>query len=110
MTRMKEGAFHTPVLLKDCIEALHIRPEGIYVDATFGGGGHSGEIFKLLTTGKLFAFDVDEAAVKNVIDDKRFSLIRKNFSELKNSLLAHNVAAIDGLLADLGVSSHQLDS
>jgi 16S rRNA (cytosine1402-N4)-methyltransferase len=80
------------------------------VDATFGGGGHSREIFKYLTTGRLFAFDVDEDAVKNAIDDKRFTLIRKNFSELKNALLAHNVTEIDGLLADLGVSSHQFDS
>ncbi|MBI3502667.1 MAG: 16S rRNA (cytosine(1402)-N(4))-methyltransferase RsmH [Bacteroidetes bacterium] len=107
---MKEGAYHTPVLLNSCIEALHIRPNGIYVDATFGGGGHSREIFKHLTTGRLFAFDVDEDAVKNAIDDKRFTLIRKNFSELKSSLLAHNVTEIDGLLADLGVSSHQFDS
>ncbi|MBI4931267.1 MAG: 16S rRNA (cytosine(1402)-N(4))-methyltransferase RsmH [Bacteroidetes bacterium] len=107
---MKEGAYHTPVLLNSCIEALHIRPNGIYVDATFGGGGHSREIFKHLTTGKLFVFDIDEDAVKNAIDDKRFTLIRKNFSELKSSLLAHNVTEIDGLLADLGVSSHQFDS
>ena len=107
---MKEGAYHTPVLLNSCIEALDIRPNGIYVDATFGGGGHSREIFKRLTTGRLFAFDVDEDAVKNAIDGKRFTLIRKNFSELKSSLLAHNVTEIDGLLADLGVSSHQFDS
>ncbi len=106
----KMGAYHTPVLLNSCIEALHIRPDGIYVDATFGGGGHSREIFKHLTTGKLFAFDMDEDAAKNAIDDKRFTLIRKNFSELKNSLLAHHVTEIDGLLADLGVSSHQFDS
>jgi len=107
---MKEGAYHTPVLLNSCIEALHIRPNGIYVDATFGGGGHSREIFKHLTNGKLFVFDVDEDAAKNAIDDKRFTLIRKNFSELKNSLFAHNVTEIDGLLSDLGVSSHQFDS
>lgn len=107
---MKEGAYHTPVLLNSCIEALLIRPNGIYVDTTFGGGGHSREIFKYLTTGKLFGFDIDEDAVKNAIDDKRFTLIRKNFSELKNSLLVHHVTEIDGLLADLGVSSHQFDS
>ena len=107
---MKEGAYHTPVLLNSCIEALHIRPNGIYVDATFGGGGHTREIFKHLTTGKLFVFDVDEDAVKNAIKDKRFTLIRKNFSELKNSLIEHKVTQIDGLLADLGVSSHQFDS
>ena len=107
---MKEGAYHTPVLLNSCIEALHIRPNGTYVDATFGGGGHSLKIFKRLTNGKLFAFDVDEDAVKNAINDKRFMLIQKNFSALKSSLLAHNVTEIDGLLADLGVSSHQFDS
>ena len=75
MMRMKEGAYHTPVLLNSCIEALHIRPNGIYVDATFGGGGHAREIFKHVTTGKLFVFDVDEDAVKNAIKDKRFTLI-----------------------------------
>lgn len=106
----KMGAYHTPVLLNSCIEALHIRPDGIYVDATFGGGGHSQEIFKRIVTGKLFAFDVDEDAVKNAIDDKRFTLIRKNFCDLKSSLLEENVTEIDGLLADLGVSSHQFDS
>ncbi len=107
---MKDVTYHTPVLLKDCIEALHIRPNGTYVDATFGGGGHSREIFKHLVTGKLFVFDIDEDAVKNSINDKRFTLIRKNFSELKNALLEHGVTEIDGLLADLGVSSHQFDS
>ena len=107
---MKEGAYHTPVLLNYCIEALCIRTEGIYVDATFGGGGHSREILKRLTKGKLFAFDCDEDAVKNNIKDDRFTLITKNFRELKTALLAHKVTAIDGLLADLGVSSHQFDS
>jgi len=104
------AVYHTPVLLNSCIEALHIRPDGIYVDATFGGGGHSMEIFKHLTTGRLFAFDVDEDVLKNTIDHKRFILIRKNFSEITKSLLANNVTEIDGLLADLGVSSHQFDS
>ena|ERR1051326_800200 len=107
---MMDVTYHTPVLLKDCIEALHIRPNGTYVDATFGGGGHSREIFKNLTTGRLFAFDVDEDAVKNAIDDKRFTLMQKNFSELKKSLSEQDVTEIDGLLADLGVSSHQFDS
>lgn len=110
MMRMKEGAYHTPVLLKDCIEALHIRPDGIYVDATFGGGGHAREILGHLKNGKLFSFDCDEDAKKNAIKDKRFFLIQKNFRDLKSSLLKENVRSIDGLLADLGVSSHQFDS
>ncbi|MBI4945580.1 MAG: 16S rRNA (cytosine(1402)-N(4))-methyltransferase RsmH [Bacteroidetes bacterium] len=107
---MKEGAYHTPVLLKDCIEALHIRPEGTYVDATFGGGGHSREILEHISTGKLFGFDCDEDAVKNKPDDKRFILIPSNFRDMKDALLEQNVTEIDGLLADLGVSSHQFDS
>jgi 16S rRNA (cytosine1402-N4)-methyltransferase len=107
---MKEGAYHTPVLLKDCIEALYIRPEGIYVDATFGGGGHAREILKHISKGKLFGFDCDEDAVKNKPEDKRFTLIARNFRELKDALLDQNVTEIDGLLADLGVSSHQFDS
>ena len=107
---MVNEVYHTPVLLKDCIEALHIRPEGIYVDATFGGGGHSREILKQISTGKLFGFDCDEDAVKNSLKDKRFTLISSNFRDLKDALFEHNVTAIDGLLADLGVSSHQFDS
>lgn len=107
---MQQYAYHTPVLLKDCVDALQIQPDGTYVDVTFGGGGHSREILKRLTTGRLFAFDVDEDAAKNAIADKRFIFIQKNFSELKKELLALNVLQVDGLLADLGVSSHQLDS
>lgn len=105
-----EGAYHTPVLLKDCIEALNIQPSGIYVDATFGGGGHSREILKHISTGKLFGFDCDEDAAKNKLEDKRFTLIARNFRELKAALLEQDVTEIDGLLADLGVSSHQFDS
>jgi 16S rRNA (cytosine1402-N4)-methyltransferase len=101
--------YHNPVLLKECIEGLNINPSGIYVDVTFGGGGHSREILKHLTTGKLYAFDQDEDAVKNKIDDPRFTLIRQNFRFLKNFLKLHNALPIDGLLADLGVSSHQFD-
>jgi 16S rRNA (cytosine1402-N4)-methyltransferase len=101
--------YHNPVLLKDCIDGLNINPKGIYVDATFGGGGHSREILKHLTTGKLYAFDQDEDAVKNKIDDERFVLIRQNFRYLKNFLKMYNALPIDGLLADLGVSSHQFD-
>jgi len=101
--------YHNPVLLKDCIDGLNINPKGIYVDVTFGGGGHSKEILKHLTTGKLYAFDQDEDAVKNKIVDDRFVLIRQNFRYLKNFLKMYNALPIDGLLADLGVSSHQFD-
>lgn len=101
--------YHKPVLLKECIDGLNINPEGIYVDVTFGGGGHSREILKHLTTGKLYAFDQDADAVKNKIDDPRFILIQQNFKFLKNFLKLYNALPIDGLLADLGVSSHQFD-
>lgn len=101
--------YHNPVLLKECIEGLNINPKGIYVDVTFGGGGHSREILKHLTTGKLYAFDQDDDAVKNKIDDERFILIKQNFKYLKNFLKMYNALPIDGLLADLGVSSHQFD-
>ena len=101
--------YHNPVLLKECIEGLNINPKGIYVDVTFGGGGHSREILKHLSTGKLYAFDQDDDAVKNKIDDERFVLIKQNFKYLKNFLKMYNALPIDGLLADLGVSSHQFD-
>ena len=101
--------YHNPVLLKECIEGLNINPKGIYVDVTFGGGGHSREILKHLTTGKLYAFDQDDDALKNKIDDERFVLIKQNFKYLKNFLKMYNALPIDGLLADLGVSSHQFD-
>ncbi len=101
--------YHNPVLLKECIEGLNINPAGIYVDVTFGGGGHSREILKHLTTGKLYAFDQDDDAVKNKIDDERFVLIKQNFRYLKNFLKMYNALPIDGVLADLGVSSHQFD-
>jgi len=91
------------------MEGLKINPEGIYVDVTFGGGGHSREIIKHLTTGKLFAFDQDDDAVKNKIDDPRFTLIKQNFRYLKNFLKMYNAFPVDGILADLGVSSHQFD-
>jgi 16S rRNA (cytosine1402-N4)-methyltransferase len=101
--------YHNPVLLKECMDGLNIHPEGIYVDVTFGGGGHSREILKHLTTGKLYAFDQDDDAVKNKITDERFVLIKQNFRYLKNFLKMYNALPIDGLLADLGVSSHQFD-
>ena len=101
--------YHNPVLLKECIEGLNIKPNGIYVDVTFGSGGHSKEILKKLTTGKLFAFDQDEDSTQNKIIDERFIFIRQNFKYLKNFLKMNNVTQVDGLLADLGVSSHQFD-
>jgi 16S rRNA (cytosine1402-N4)-methyltransferase len=102
-------SYHNPVLLKECMDGLNINPKGIYVDVTFGGGGHSKEILKHLTTGKLFAFDQDEDAVKNKIEDERFILIKQNFKYLKNYLKMHNAIPVDGILADLGVSSFQFD-
>ena len=101
--------YHNPVLLKECIDGLNINPEGVYVDVTFGGGGHSREILKQLTTGKLYAFDQDDDAVKNSIDDDRFVLIKQNFRYLKNFLKMYDTLPIDGLLADLCVSSNQFD-
>jgi len=101
--------YHTPVLLNESVDGLEINPEGIYVDATFGGGGHSREIIQRLKTGRLIAFDQDEDAEKNVIKDERFLFINQNFKYLRNNLKYHGIQSIDGLLADLGVSSHHLD-
>lgn len=101
--------YHDPVLLKECISGLNINPEGTYVDVTFGGGGHSREILRNLTTGKLIAFDQDTDALNNAIDDPRFILVNHNFKFLKNFLKLHNATRVDGILADLGVSSHQFD-
>jgi len=102
--------YHEPVLLKESIEGLAINPEGIYVDVTFGGGGHSAEILKKLIKGKLIAFDQDEDAIKNnKIKDERFELINQNFKYLKNYLKVFGVDKVDGILADLGISSHQID-
>lgn len=103
--------YHNPVLLKESVTGLITSQEGVYVDCTFGGGGHSREILSQLTaTGQLYAFDQDSDALKNVIDDQRFTLINQNFRFLENSLLAFGVAQVDGVLADLGVSSHQFDA
>ena len=102
-------AYHTPVLLNESVEGLQIRPDGIYVDVTFGGGGHSGEIIKHIETGKLVAFDQDDDALPNLIDDKRFVFVNHNFRFLKNFLKYHKIDKVDGLLADLGVSSHHFD-
>lgn len=103
-------SYHNPVLLFESIDGLEVLPDGIYVDATFGGGGHSREILKRLTAkGKLFAFDQDKDALANAIDDERFVLIHENFRYLKKFLNFYGVNKVDGILADLGVSSHQFD-
>jgi 16S rRNA (cytosine1402-N4)-methyltransferase len=96
-------------MLKECIEGLNISPGGVYVDATFGGGGHTREILKRLTTGMLYAFDQDEDAVSNIPDSNRLTFIRANFRHLKNFLRYHKADQVDGILADLGVSSHDFD-
>lgn len=102
--------YHNPVLLKETVDGLNIHPDGIYVDVTFGGGGHSREILSRLgQKGKLFAFNQDEDALKNAIDDERFVLINENFRYIKRFLRFHGVKQVDGILADLGVSSHQFD-
>lgn len=103
-------SYHVPVMLKECIEGLDIKPDGVYVDVTFGGGGHSKEILKHLgPKGRLFAFDQDEQAIQNAIDDKRFVLIRSNFRFFWNFLRYFGFPKVDGILADLGISSHHID-
>lgn len=102
--------YHNPVLLKDTVNGLNIHPDGVYVDVTFGGGGHSREILSRLgEKGKLFAFDQDLDALKNAIDDGRLTLINENFRHIKRFLRFYGVKQVDGILADLGVSSHQFD-
>lgn len=107
--------YHVPVLLKESIEGLAIKPDGVYVDLTFGGGGHSREILKQLDTGILFAFDQDEDAEANAKNNSEFSdnqcfkFIKANFRYLKQSLSFYNISQVDGILADLGISSHQID-
>lgn len=102
--------YHNPVLLKETVDGLNIDPNGVYVDVTFGGGGHSKEILSRLgANGKLFAFDQDEDAWENAIDDERFILIKENFRYIKRFLRFYGVKSVDGILADLGVSSHQFD-
>lgn len=102
--------YHNPVLLKETVDGLNVKPDGIYVDVTFGGGGHSREIMKRLgPNGRLFGFDQDEDAQANIIDDERFVLIPENFRFIKRFLRFHGVKQVDGILADLGVSSHQFD-
>jgi len=110
MTKNKP-AYHVPVLLEESVDALRIKPDGVYVDATFGGGGHSREILRRLgPEGRLIAFDKDDAAQANLIDDPRFLFIPSDFRFMKNHLRFHGINQIDGLLADLGISSHQIDT
>ena len=107
---MMKMDYHNPVLLTETVAGLNINPNGIYVDVTFGGGGHSREIMKHLgPNGKLFGFDQDNDALENKINDERFVLINENFRFIKRFLRFHNVKQVDGILADLGVSSHQFD-
>jgi 16S rRNA (cytosine1402-N4)-methyltransferase len=106
----KMSNYHTPVMLKECIDGLNIRPDGTYVDVTFGGGGHSREIMKHLGVGgRLLAFDQDADAQQNIIADDRFEFIDQNFRYLKNFSRLHNAIPVNGILADLGVSSYQFD-
>jgi len=107
---MVSNHYHIPVLLQACVDSLQIDPNGIYVDLTFGGGGHSKEILKHLgKDGKLISFDQDEDAIKNVPDDERLIFVQQNFRHLKNYLRLNGVTKVDGILGDLGVSSHQFD-
>lgn len=102
--------YHQPVLLSECIQGLDIKPEGVYADVTFGGGGHSRAIMERLGTGHLYAFDQDEDAAANAIADERFTFIPQNFSYFKNFIQLYHNGPIDGVIADLGVSSHQFDT
>ncbi|OIQ27368.1 MAG: 16S rRNA (cytosine(1402)-N(4))-methyltransferase [Bacteroidetes bacterium MedPE-SWsnd-G2] len=102
--------YHNPVLLKETVDGLNIKPDGVYVDVTFGGGGHSREILSRLgENGKLYSFDQDKDALENAIDDDRFTLINENFRYVKRFLRFYGVKSVDGVLADFGVSSHQFD-
>lgn len=103
--------YHIPVLLEQTIEGLNIRPNGVYVDLTFGGGGHSREIMKQLgKEGRLFGFDQDMDAMAGALQDERFCFVRSNFRFLKNWMMYYGIEQVDGILADLGVSSHHLDA
>lgn len=102
--------YHRSVLLTESVDGLAIRPDGIYVDATFGGGSHAGEILRRLTSGKLYAFDQDEEAMANKPDDPRLILVNNNFRHIRNFLKLYRAIPVDGILADLGISSHQIDT
>jgi 16S rRNA (cytosine1402-N4)-methyltransferase len=110
MMEMTPKMYHNPVLLKESVDGLAMKENGVYVDVTFGGGGHSKEILKRLgEEGKLLAFDQDEEALNNEIDDPRFTLINENFRYIKQFLKFYGIRKVDGILADFGVSSHQFD-
>jgi 16S rRNA (cytosine1402-N4)-methyltransferase len=103
--------YHNPVMLRECIDALNINPKGCYIDVTFGGGGHSNAILeKLGQEGRLYGFDQDKDTKQNIIDDKRFVFINSNFSSLKDNLRLYREFSVDGIIADLGVSSFQIDT
>ena len=106
---MNKPAYHVPVMLSQCIEGLAIKPDGIYVDLTFGGGGHAKAILPHLTTGHLYGFDQDEDAEANAPDSPNFTFVQANFRDLKRYLRLYKVTQVDGILADLGISSHQID-
>ncbi|MEG1574901.1 MAG: 16S rRNA (cytosine(1402)-N(4))-methyltransferase RsmH [Bacteroidales bacterium] len=106
---MQNPVYHIPALLEESIHGLNITEGGTYVDATFGGGGHSRAILECLRDGRLFSFDQDEDAEKNILDDKRFTFVRGNFRFLRNFMKYYGVKRIDGLIADLGVSFHHFD-
>lgn len=108
-----QSTYHDPVMLSECLEGLSINPEGVYVDVTFGGGGHSRAILKKLAGGRLLSFDQDADAAANaalLADDSRFTFIAANFRHIKRYLKLHKIEKVDGILADLGVSSHQFDT
>src|ERR1041385_5397123 len=102
--------YHDPVLLQESVDGLNIQSGGIYVDATFGGGGHSREIIKRLEGGRLFGFDQDDDAIKNTIKDKRFMLINHNYRYMTKFLRYYDALPVNGVIADLGISSHQVDT
>ena len=106
----QENEYHNPVLLEESVDALDIMPGGVYVDATFGGGGHSREILRRMdSTARLYSFDQDADAERNIVDDDRFTFVRSNFRYLENWMRYYGIEHIDGILADLGVSSHHFD-
>lgn len=106
---MTESLYHIPVMLTQCTEGLAIDPNGVYVDVTFGGGGHSREILKYLDKGHLYGFDQDADAEANIPKSDKFTFVSANFRDLKKYLRLHGVKQVDGILADLGISSHQID-